>query len=80
MEHSVLEIAKDVVTTSKPLTDLILPALLAPRIKSVIDFLKKKGIEKNTSVEAVEKSFRNYLNDAYGHFCIMNTLVFPAVV
>ncbi|WP_216688365.1 NACHT domain-containing protein [Hymenobacter siberiensis] len=77
MEHSGLEIAKDVVTTAKPLTDLILPALLAPRIKSVIDFLKKKGIEKSSSSEAVEKSFRNYLNDAYGHFCVMNTLVFP---
>jgi len=77
MEHSVLEIAKDIVTTSKPLTDLILPALLSPKVKSVVDFLKKKGIEKNTSAEAVEKSFRNYLNDAYGHFCVMNTLVFP---
>ncbi|MDO7849012.1 NACHT domain-containing protein [Hymenobacter sp. M29] len=69
--------AKDLLASTKPLVDPILAVLLAPKIKAIEGFLRKRGIDKKLSEAAIEESFRAYLTRAYQKFCIMNILVFP---
>jgi hypothetical protein len=76
-DQTLITTVKDWAIVTKPLIDPIIAALVAPKIKSISDFVNKQSLKKKTSEAEIEKSFRNYLTSAYQKFCTMNVLAFP---
>jgi NACHT domain len=77
MDTEYLGKTKDLLAIAKPIVEPLITVLIAPKIKNITDYLNKRGLKIKTSTEAIEESFRSYLQGAYQRFCIMNVLVFP---
>lgn len=68
---------KDIITIAKPFIDPILSTIVAPHVKKLESWLKKRKIDNQVIDNFFENKFEEYLYRTYRKTSFINVLVFP---